>query len=145
MALAVGILIGGILLLSERNQRRFLEKFRSDVNTNPQYIAICEFARGAATEGCHLFVGNELSALLHQLSLARAKMSPGKVPIVRERMLKIGKGDPSLKEYIGCYRLVNFRGFDNAVFVNQIQPDGTCTRIVRYLPGCLEWYEGASQ
>lgn len=113
-------------------QSKFLDEFKSTINSDVGYLMLCEIH----SERCQVIDGSKsskLSAAIKHLSGAMAKLPPSKAERMSERILRIGKGSLTAKQYVGCYRVIQYVGSED-LYINQITSDPECTRIEKYMP-----------
>jgi hypothetical protein len=124
-----------VLVFWLRHESRFAADLRNAAATVASGIEICDF-RDGETRGCVTFADNAkdsaLSNLTRSLSDASPSTPPGKVPIVRERILRI-RGH-AVGQYARCYRVIEFTGFPDE-YVNEVEMDSSCSRVNRYGSG----------
>jgi hypothetical protein len=121
-----------------RSQDKFLDEIRRALESGPEYYLVCDIVGGATSDKCDFADRTDparLDVLVNGMRLAEERLPPSKAAVSHERMLKIGRGNPQLKQYIGCYRLIQYVGFDNEIYLNQVKADLECTHVHRYDPG----------
>lgn len=140
LALLVIAAVGGMIHFYLRTQGAFLDSFQRVIDSKPDYFMICEIAGASTSERCDIVergVGQRFDAYIESLQLAKSRVPPGKVPISKENMLRIGHGSILSKRYIACFRLIEYVGFDNERYLNEIEADSECTRFKLYKTGYL--------
>lgn len=126
---------------------QFLNEIRHDIQPEPEYFMLCNMHAQAIPGNCDVAdasSGGRLTSLIHSMQLAKPSTHPTKVPKAQERMLIIGRGKPILKQYVGCYRLIQFVGFEET-YLNRVKAAPECAHVVRYdveyvsLPEARKW------
>lgn len=64
------------------------------------------------------------------------ELPPGHASVRDEKMLRVGRGEPTAKQYVQCHRVVRYVQSQD-VFVEQIRSDAGCTRFEKYGAGVL--------
>ena len=120
-----------------------------DSLTGVEYIALCEQGGSAAQDSCR-FIDEAsvptLRAAILNLSAANTSLfPPGKNLTVDQKILKLGRGIPASKNYLRCYRLVQYAGWPE-VSIQPVSMNRECTIIEKFLPGDLRvsstWSQG---
>jgi hypothetical protein len=116
-------------------ERRFAESIRNTAIAPHTAFEVCSVVNEGATDCRTLERGTRaFDEAVSALSGARASLGPGKVPIRRERILKVRSATPSTSPYSACYRLIEFAGFPDE-YISEVAMDGGCSRIVTYETG----------
>ena len=121
------------------NQDTVLEDFRKVVSSDVGYLMLCDSRGALSSNSCQVIDASttfSLSAALKQLSEARTNFMPGKGSTSSERVLKLGRGNPAFKQYLACYRLLHYAGF-NEIYINPVLMNPGCTYIETFLAGDL--------
>lgn len=124
-----------VVVYVTRDQDEFLDEIRATMQSGADYYVVCEFAGGVTAVNCNAKSGGESAALNTAMRLAKTRLPPGKATVAHEGILRVGRGDPTLKQYLGCYRLVQYVGFEGETFLNKVKTDPECTRVEHYEPG----------
>jgi hypothetical protein len=131
------LLVCGIVLSSslEACQRRFEADVRQSAADSVKEVSICALREERAVDCVILHESDgRLSELLSALTGARAILPPGKVPITKERILKIRTSDSPPGRFTNCYRLIEFDGFPDE-YVNQVEMNEGCIQLISYQSG----------
>jgi len=118
-----------------RSQDEFLTEIRETIQSGADYYVVCEISGGATSENCDAKNSSQSAALIEAIRQAKMSLPPGKATVAYEGILRIGRGDPHLKKYIGCYRIVQYVGFEETIFLNKVETNSDCTYVQRYEPG----------
>lgn len=125
----------GLLIALYGCQRRFAADIRQIATGPAKALEICTVRQGVAFD-CRTFQegSKPFADVLGALADARATLPPGKVPITRERILRVRSSDSSPGRYARCFRLIEFTGVPEE-YLNDVAMDDTCTRIAAYGSG----------
>jgi hypothetical protein len=100
-------------------------------------MEICEF-RADKAQDCTVLSNavnaNAFAKLVSSLSAASSSVPPGKVPIVRERVLRIRTNASQSGGYSRCYFLQEFDGFPDE-YVTEVVMDPGCVFIQKTRSG----------
>jgi hypothetical protein len=111
-------------------QRRFAEDVRLIAANQAKAFEICTFRNDVTSDCVTLQQGTKpFFEVLSALAEARATLPPGKVPITKERVLRV-VGQPAGR-FSGCYRLIEFAGFPSE-YINEVIMNENCTKIDSY-------------
>jgi hypothetical protein len=136
MAIAVFGFIGVALTLWTRHDLRFAAEVRQSA-TAAIAAEVCQLKNDTAQD-CRAYTDEKANPALFQtlrsLAQASAGVSPGKVTILNERILRLrGRALPE-GQYAECYRLVEFEGFPGE-YVREVSMDHDCVHIENTGPG----------
>jgi hypothetical protein len=127
------VFAGALVLALCGCQRRFTEEMRLIAADHPTAFELCAFRNDVTADCVTLQQGTKpFSDVLSALAEASATLPPGKVPITKERVLRV-VGQPAGR-FSGCYRLIEFTGFPNE-YINQVAMNQSCTKIDSYGSG----------
>lgn len=137
----LGILafLGAMLGWRTINQDNVLADFRNAVSSDVGYLMLCDSRGAVSSNSCQVIdesTNFKLSAALKHLSETRTNFMPGKGSTSSERILKLGRGSPASKQYLACYRLLHYAGF-NEIYINPVLMNPDCSYIERFLAGDL--------
>jgi hypothetical protein len=124
------VLAGALVLALCGCQRRFAEEVRLIAADQPKAFEICAFRNDVTSDCVTLQQGTKpFSDVLSALAGAHATVPPGKVPITKERVLRVV--GQRAGRFSGCYRLIEFTGFPSE-YINQVAMNEGCTKIDSY-------------
>jgi hypothetical protein len=132
------ILFYCVFLETKRFQTAFSDEITRVATSEPDYFMICSIAPNSLAEDCDLAVRNSGDRLPELLSAMKAAKSHlvGKNSVAQEKMLRLGRGEPGAKEYLGCYRLIQFTAMAE-IALNKVEAAPGCTHVIRYDPGSV--------
>jgi hypothetical protein len=122
-----------------RTQIDFLAEVRRVARSNIDYIMLCDYRAGIASNLCETFDrtnSERFGKVIEYLVQAEWKSEPGKSPRLSERMMKIRLRESSGEPGYRCYRMVRYVGFDED-YLSRIETDRECTQFLQFRPGSV--------
>jgi hypothetical protein len=139
---AVVALVGScfLLFLAWRNtvEKEFETTLRRTVSSDVGYLILCEIRGNPRPQPCQTIHGpgnSQFTTAIRHLSEARSASSSNK-EVASDKILKIGRGSPASKEYLGCYRVTKYVGLEQ-IYISPIETDRECTWPDKYRAGTV--------